>query len=120
MKLYKIKVLHGGPKDSHESIETYLIADNDEQVLDWIDINKTGGIWSSYEKYLGAEDFKYYLDDKPVTMKEWVFANKGDIDDENGWDNAYYGIIKWGWELVADSYDIDYAILIKLGIAVKA
>jgi hypothetical protein len=34
--------------------------------------------------------------------------------------NGYYSVSKERWELVAESYDIDYAILIKLGIAVKA
>lgn len=35
--LYKIKVLHGAPKDSHTSIETYLIAESDNEVYEFID-----------------------------------------------------------------------------------
>ena len=33
MKLYRIKVLHGGPKSSHTATETFLVAPDDETVL---------------------------------------------------------------------------------------
>ena len=121
MKLYKIKVLHAAPKDWHQSIETYLIAKNDEEVFNWIDENKAHHLWSEHEKWLeDDEESGYYLDDKPCTMKEWVLVNKGDIDDDNGWEDAYYGVTKWGWELVDETWDVDYDSLIKLRIAVKA
>lgn len=45
-KLYKIKVLHGAPKDSYESIETYIIAENDEEVYNWL---KKKAYWDYYE-----------------------------------------------------------------------
>ena len=37
MKLYKIKVLHGGPKDSHESIDSYITRENDEEVFKYLE-----------------------------------------------------------------------------------
>lgn len=120
-KLYKIKVLHGGPKDSHESIETYLIAENDEQVFSWINDNKCYGHWCEEED---PEDHEYSLDDdydNPISKKEWIMANKGDLKDENGWEDAYYGVTKWGWEEVAGEITaMDFETLIYLKIAQHA
>ena len=116
-KLYKIKVLHGGPKDSHESIETYLIAENDLEVFNWIDQNKCYGYWGNQDLEEGEETGYYDKNDNEISMKEWILANKGDLSDENGWEDAYYGVTKWGWEEVADSYDFDFEQLVKFKIA---
>ena len=90
MKLFKVKVLHGAPEDSHESIETYLIANTDDEVMYWIRENKCyGGWWDDDEP---EEDYSYYLNndyEKRISFKEWILLNKGDIDDDNGWDDAY-------------------------------
>jgi hypothetical protein len=122
-KLYKIKVLHGGPKDSHESIETYLVAENDLEVFDWID-GKNYKCWSEHEKYLEeGEESGYYdeTEDKPISMKEWVIANKGDLSDENGWGDAYYGVTKWGWEeVIGEITAMDLETLVYLKIAQHA
>lgn len=85
-KLYKIKVLEGGPKSYKVAIETYLIAENDEVVYNYIDKKLYSDMWSDKEK-----------DDN--TFKDTILKNKGDLDDGN-WDDAFYGITKFGWEEV--------------------
>ena len=128
MKLYKIIVLHGAPKDSHTSIEGYLVADYEVDVFDWIDKKKYGS-WSDQiedEARMKEEDeefeYEYYLNDdweNPVPFKEYVMAMKGDLEDDNGWDDAYYGVTKYGWEEIPDVSEEDIETLLRLGIAEK-
>ena len=56
-------------------------------------------------------------DGNECSKKEWILANRGDIDDENGWDDAQYGVTKWGWKLVPVSCSDDLKVLLKLNIA---
>lgn len=113
--LYRIIVLHGGPKDSHTSTETYLIADNEEAVFAWID-KKNFKVWSGRDE----DDLRTDEDtDTEVPFKDWVMKKRGDLDDEEGWEDAYYGITKWGWEPVEASPE-DIQTVLKLGIAVSA
>jgi len=62
MKLYKIIVLHGSPKDSHTSTETYLVADNEESVFEWINAEKAYDAWTE-EPSDGEEPNVRYADD---------------------------------------------------------
>lgn len=113
MKLYKIIVLHGAPKDSHTSTETYLVKDNEQEVFDWIDSNQYGA-WSDDD---GEDPKTRYTDDgKEIPFKDWLMANKGDLTDEEGWEDAYYGVTKYGWKEIVATPD-EIAVLVKLGIA---
>tara|TARA_R110000744_G_scaffold56820_1_gene119743 strand:+ start:8727 stop:9050 length:324 start_codon:yes stop_codon:yes gene_type:complete len=105
-------VLHGAPKDSHTSTQTYLVANDEEEVANWIDKEKKFGDWFD-------NDNDYYADDdyeKPITFREWVMLNKGDLDDEEGWEDAYYGVTKWGWKHIEATQD-NIETLLRLGIA---
>ena len=118
MKLYRIIVLHGAPKDTHIATETYLIAEDDTQVAEWINKEKQYGGW------FDNEDLGYYLpgeggEEKEVSLREWVMANKGDLEDEAGWEDAYYGVTKYGWEEIEGAGTHDMDRLVELGIAAK-
>lgn len=115
MKLYRIIVLHGGPKDSHTSTETYLVAKNDEEVFNYIDTKKNYNFWTESESKRYADD----NDEETVTFREWVMLNHGDLEDEEGWEDAYYGVTKWGWEEVSGATESDIKCLLELGIAVN-
>lgn len=123
-KLYRIKVLHGAPKDSHTSTETYLLAEDDEEVAYWIEQNKHHGNW--FTPYDGDEprmcyaDDDYLDDEDMITFKEWILKNKGDLEDEEGWEDAYYGVTKWGWEEVDGATEQDITRLFQLKIALNA
>lgn len=113
MNLYRIIVLHGAPKDSHESTETYLVANNEEQVFQWISKEKTYGCWSEPDDMRTDDET-----DEEIPFKDWVMKHKGDISDDEGWEDAYYGVTKWGWsEISATEEEIN--TLMKLGIAVS-
>ncbi len=117
-KLFRIIVLHGAPKDSHKSTETYLVAKDDEEVLNFINEAYCFGEWFGGEDCCDNKD--YYDDEKEedITFKEYILRNRGDLSDENGWDNAYYGVTKWGWEEIKATKE-EMNVLIKLGIAVR-
>jgi hypothetical protein len=117
MKLFKIIVLHGAPRDSHTSVETYLIADSEDAVCEWINKTKKRGDW--FEEEDDTEPRMCFEDDsyeKGIPFREWVVKNRGDLKDDEGWEDAYYGVKKWGWEPIEASTD-DMATLLRLGIA---
>ena len=111
-KLYRIKVLHGAPKDNHMSIETYLVAGDELEVYEWLD-RQGCGRWSDH-----TDDGRTMFEDgwEEIPFKEWVLKNKGDLEDEDGWEDAYYGVTKWGWEEV-EVGDGVIQILLNVGIA---
>jgi hypothetical protein len=115
--LFRIIVLHGGPKDSHTSTETYLVAESEEEVCSWIDREKNHGLWFDEDE---DADPNVRSDDSgnEIPFRQWVMLKHGDLEDEEGWSDAYYGVTKWGWEAIEASPD-DIATLLRLGIAVK-
>lgn len=118
--LFRIIVLHAGPKSSHRSTETYLVAESEDAVCAWIDKNKKYGLWFLEDEDAGPN--MRYADDSckvEIPFREWVMKNRGDLTDDEGWDDAYYGIKKWGWEPIPAAQD-EIAVLIKLGIAIEA
>jgi hypothetical protein len=123
MKLYRIKTLHAAPKDIHHSIMGYVVAENDKQVMEYIDQEYTNGCWS--DRIKDGQTVTEYNDEDPdisseLSYEEWILKHKGDLDDEE-WDDAYYGITKFGWEEVkVDMFDSSNAflgMLIKTGVA---
>lgn len=121
MKLYRIIVLHGAPKDSHTATETYLVAKDEEKVARWIQAKKCHGYWLDPEE--GEEpSMRCHPDDwqKEITFREYVMLKRGDLEDDEGWEDAYYGVTKWGWEEIESATDKDISRLVELGIAIKA
>ena len=119
MKLFRIIVLHGGPKSSHTSTEIYLAANSEDEVAGWIDKSHCNGFWFGTE-WDDEPRVRYDYDiEKEISLRDFIIKNKGDIDDEEGWDDAYYGITKWGWTEIEGATEEDIARLIELKIAVK-
>lgn len=96
MKLYRIKTAHAAPKNIHRSIMGYVIAENDEQVLFFIDKEYGYGLWKDR---MENED-EYEPVDGSSCYKEWLLKNNGNLNDED-WSDAYYGVTKFGWEEVS-------------------
>lgn len=102
MNLYIIKFRHYSQKDSREGIVTYLVAESDESVYEWLKSEpkvNDEGIYNSY---------KYKEDDDP-TFKERIIGVCGEMyDEESEVSDLYYGAIQYGWELIAEGvYWID-------------
>ena len=109
MRLYKVKILHGAPKDHHLAIQEYFIAKTEEDAFNYVDEKHAN--WTHY--------FEPECDGEWETLEEMkaeVLENKGDLDSEWGWEDAYYGVTKWGWEEVCDINDKEIEVLLKLGV----
>lgn len=109
-KLYKIIVLYGAPKDSHTSTEEYIIAKDDKEVFEYIAKDKKKYEWWEDDFESGGQF------DTFAEMKQEIMDNKGDLDSEEGWEDAYYGVTKYGWEEIGEISQDEINILIKLKI----
>jgi len=119
--LYKIEFTHYSPKDSESGTKNLLLAQNDEQVYEWI---KTAeGIYNSwgddekvtydeieeiFKDEYGGEVSGWWKDGKPELFKERMMRLKGEINDEDYQvEDAYYGVTVWGWEILLENVDVD-------------
>tara|TARA_R110001592_G_scaffold17164_1_gene72770 strand:+ start:117 stop:518 length:402 start_codon:yes stop_codon:yes gene_type:complete len=121
MNLYRITFSHTAPKDSKEGIKGYLLAENDEQVYNYVDKTFNDECWKDNEEDEDREPIELYDDDYNVigteTFKEKMLRIKGEQNDEDyDYCDAYYGITLYGWELVKENADGDYTEMVELGI----
>ena len=124
MDIYKIIVQHFSEKDSHTSIEVFLLAESDEAVYQWVDKEKCYEMYSERDEEDGLIDI--YSDDYEVigqeTFKEKMLRIGGEYFDEDYVpQDLYYGDTIYGWEkLESDMLDIEIEALKKLGVLVEA
>jgi len=118
MKLFKISVKHAAPKDSHTSVECFAIAEDEATVYECVDA-ATYQRWSEAE----AEGETHAIYDEDwneigrETERERRMRLRGDIDDDEDWSDAYYGLTWYGWD---EGQEIDEAqanVLLALGVA---
>lgn len=125
MNLYNIVFGHYGPKDSEFGSKCFLLAENDEQVYEWIaaepklDTENISFInsWKSYEDVttdLYNDDYEKIGEE---TFKEKTIRLKGEMnDDDYDFSDAYYGITLYGWELLKENVVTDYSELEQAGV----
>ncbi|PLS19154.1 hypothetical protein CVD28_01730 [Bacillus sp. M6-12] len=113
MNLYQVMLKHFSQHDSEVGIFTYLVAESDEAVYEWIKAEKElkdgRQIFNSYglsEKE--GEIFEIYDSEYNVvgeeTFKERIIRLKGDMNDENvELNDLYYGKTLLGWILVNEN-----------------
>jgi len=129
MNLYKVVFSHHSPKDSQKGIKTLLLAENSEQVYEWIksepklEDRSLFNTWADSEK--DEEVFEIYNDKWEVigteNFKEKMLRINGEInDDDYYFSDSYYGITLIGWELVKENTTNDYSELIDAGIVRSA
>lgn len=114
MDLYKLTVLHGGPKSSCTATLRYLLAESDEEVYDYLCGKANWDVY--YDQYLEdkLENPEDYADfDK--SPKDIIIKNRGDLEDDK-WDDAYYGIWKYGWEKICAISEDEINVLKKFAI----
>lgn len=121
MNLYKILFTHSGPKSAEQGIKTYLLAENEEQVYEFIDKKYNYESWKDMEEDKDCEDYDIYDEDYNIigteTFKEKIIRIKGEMNDEDyDYCDSYYGITLFGWELVKEKITTDFSEMLKLGI----
>lgn len=114
MNLYEITIGHAAPKDWRLSMLGYVLAENDEQVYEYIKSEPEINGYSTYNGWADSEDLKeeYEIYDKSFevigkeTFKEKIIRLKGEINDDSyDFSNSYYGITLFGWELICENVE---------------
>ncbi len=110
-KLYKIKVTHFAPKDSHIAIHEYVVAEDDRQVFDYLD-NGVGG-W----KKMMNDSIDWDPDNEDSYRDEYdsIFLSNGDHERELC--DLYYGATIYRWEEVSIENKDILDLMIKEDIA---
>jgi len=141
MNLYKVTFSHHSPKDSEQGIKALILAENDEQVYNWITSEpktKEGSLfnsWKDREEYSWDKEKETFVDKdgdevdegwwneegEPENFKERMLRLKGEIEDDSvDFSDSYYGITLFGWELLKENVATDYLELIELGVLFNA
>ena len=103
MNLYKVIFEHYAPRDCESGIKEYLLADNQEQVFDYINKKYNHDYW----------------DDNYITKEERLMK-KGQIQEHGiSKSDLYYGWTEYGWELVKENIETNLLDLIKLKVISK-
>ena len=127
MNIYSIKFLHASPKDTEKGLKCLLLADNDEQVYEWIKSEPKIGEQRLYNNWTKTEEeneeFGIYNDKYDVigkeNFKQKMIRLKGQMNDDYDFSDAYYGITLLGWKLLKENVNTDYSELIDLGIVYR-
>lgn len=119
--LYRVNVRHFSEKDSHDAIEVFIAAKDDECVYKWID-ELIGGLWSERNEYTGL--INVYNDEFDVigqeTYKEKMMRLKGEFYDEGlEISDRFYGVTLYGWtQVICEDIDLKLNSLNDIGILI--
>ena len=125
MNIYKIEFLHAAPKDTERGLKCLLLAENEEQVYEWIKSEPKIDERSLYNGWANSEEeneeFEVYNDNYDVigkeNFKQKMISLKGQMNDD---DYDYSYITLFGWSLLKENVNTDYSELIELGIVFRA
>ena len=116
MRLHAVKFMHYSQKDSEEGIKVYVIADTEDQVMRYIDVNYRHDSWSEGEMLDVWDDKLEKLIEVPY--REKIKKERGEFWEEP--EDLYYGATQYGWDEGQEITPEDAAVLIRLGIAEDA
>jgi hypothetical protein len=115
MNLYEIMMEHYAPKDSERGIYTYLAADSDEEVYEWLK--------SEEELKDGRQIFLSWKDEEKDddSFKDRIIGLNGDLnDDEVELTDLYYGETLIGWKLIKENItNEEIEVLKSVGICLE-
>lgn len=133
-KLHLVRSTHYGPKDYHEALENYLIADSEEQVLQWIckhhhrwggNFGGKGSVEPSPKRYSEnpdaikrAADLGLTLDRHGVLHGAWGDVLRFWRGDFEAPQDLHYGATQYHWDAGRDVDEREITTLLHLGIAV--
>ncbi|MET3209658.1 UNVERIFIED_CONTAM: hypothetical protein ABIC26_002605 [Paenibacillus sp. PvR008] len=131
MNLYKIMFEHFSQKDSQKGILTYLVANSDSEVYEWLKSEPSsedwGSIYNNYEyKEKDNEVFDVYDNDFSIvdqeSFRDRMIRLNGDMyDEEVELSDLYYGATLYGWILVKENIGSDdIKIMRELGVNVES
>lgn len=112
MNLYVIKFEHYSQKDSKIGIVTYVVAENDAQVYEWIKSEPKGEDWVIFNswKYYEEDGTEYELYDGDIkcigeeSFKDHIIRVCGQMYSEHSsYDDLYYGKSYFGWDIIKEN-----------------
>lgn len=121
MNIYKIHVQHFSQKDSHSSIEAFLLAESADDVYKWVDEKVYGSYTDQNDE---GDALEIYDENYDVigheTFKEKMLRVGGEFFDEDYEpQDLYYGCTIYGWEkLKSEVLEVDIAALEKLDVLI--
>lgn len=108
--LYKIKVRHtkGNGNCYEDTIQDYVIADSEEEVLKHIDKEYANGWWLGELAPIDIPELETEEGEwlEFSTYKDYLMAAKGDWSNVELYEDPYYGNTLYAWELVKENIDI--------------
>lgn len=110
MKLFKIKVTHFAPKDMHNSIQEYVVSNNDREVFEYL--ANGYACWKNIIKNYNELDIDTY--EEALKIYEEIYNNKGDNREVY---DLYYGATQYFWEEVEFIDDSVIELMIKNRLA---
>ena len=144
MRLHTIRVKHCAQRGSHTAVETYLLANDEEEVVSWLrdstcledwerdgdegEVGPTGEWWddnpeeADRAREMGLTIHLYDWGDREG-QPDWVEGPKaqvfrwwrGDFDEPT---DLYYGATIWSWDRGLEITQADAEVLLRLGIAI--
>jgi len=122
MKLYSILIRHCAPKDYKESLVGYFLAQDDTQIMNYIDKELLSGIWSDRHNEDGMCEI--YDDEGNIlgkeTYKEKMLHWRGEFYEPNAdYSDAYYGVTHYGWTEGREISEVEAETLVRLGVAIQ-
>ncbi|MFB5758954.1 hypothetical protein [Paenibacillus medicaginis] len=129
MNLYEIKIEHYAPKDSQQGILTYLVANSDEDVYEWLKsdpkLDRDRWVYTPYKDNEDDENtYDIYGENYEVigeeSYKERMIRLRGEMNDESvELSDLYYGKTLYGWNLVKeDIKEEEIGSVKRLGISI--
>lgn len=123
MKLHKIQIRHCAPRDCKESIVCYVLSDNENQILSYIDKELLFGTWGDRNEDTLSEPLSIKDDEGEVIGSEFYYEKmlrlRGEFNDEYAdYSDAYYGVTHYGWDEGVEISQLDADVLIKLKMVV--
>ena len=118
--LYKLLFTHYSPKDSETGIHTYMVAETDSDIHDYMDKEYNCECWADKDNEEceeiangGAEYANYNIYDDEYNIIGTKSFRKRNIemcgqmfDEDYDLCDLYYGVTLHGWELVQENVDI--------------
>lgn len=115
MNLYEVMLKHYAPNDSEVGIFTYLVAQSDEAVYEWLkaepELKDGRQIYNSYKhSESNGETFEIYDKEYNVigeeTFKERMIRLKGEMNDKDvELNDLYYGRTLLGWKIIKENVE---------------
>lgn len=123
MFLYKIVVQHFSQKDSHESIETILLAESNEQAYEWVDKKQYGYLTDKNEEdgLIDVYDSDYNVVGQETHKAKMLRIGGEYFDEDYEPQDLYYGVTIYGWKkLKSTDLDSETKALESLGLLDRA